>query len=81
MKLYIKPCDEYPLHELDVTDWLAKERGYDTQATGTIEILYITENAYCIEPTALSNGHFSYRDWLPKNQCKIVERTGPKQSE
>lgn len=82
MKLYIEPCSVYPLHELDITDWLAMERGYDTQASGTINIIYVTENAYCIElediPKYDDHRHYYYREWLPKSQCNIIERTGPK---
>jgi len=75
MKLYIEPCSKYPLHELDVTDWLAKEKGYDTKETGMIEIIKETEDAYCIER---AGRYHNVREWLPKSQCKIVERTGPK---
>jgi|NGEPerStandDraft_9_1074522.scaffolds.fasta_scaffold23129_2 hypothetical protein len=80
MKLYIEPCDEYPLHELDITDWLAKEKGYDTQVMGTIMITQETSDAYWIFIFDTPERP-CHRDWLPKSQCKIVERTGPKQSE
>ena len=79
MKLYIEPCGEYPLHELDITDWLAKENEFDFQCTSTIEILQETSDAYLIVFYYRAVAYYR-RDqyWLPKSQCEIVERTGPK---
>lgn len=82
MKLYISACSEYPLHELEVTDWLAKEKGLDTISTGDISIRSETENAYRIEIwIAVGDAYMldGYK-WLPKSHCKIVKRTGPKQT-
>jgi hypothetical protein len=81
MRLCIEPCEEYPLHELDVADWLAKEKRYDSQLKGTISIIYVTEDAYCIDVMITDTDkhhYFRRRHWLPRSQCKIVERTGPK---
>ena len=76
MKLYISACSQYPLHELEVTDWLAKENGLDTISTGDISIRSETEDAYMIDV-----GMYKDYIWLPKSHCKIVERTGPKLKE
>jgi hypothetical protein len=75
MKLYIQPCELYPLHELDITDWLAKEKGFDSQLTEEIEIISEKPDAYCI---GAKTENLSGEYWLPRSQCKIVERTGPK---
>jgi hypothetical protein len=76
MKLYIEPCAEYPLHKLVITDWLAEEKGFDTKLTGTIVIVSDLENAYRIEiGTKIFHSH---QELVPKSQCEIVERTGPK---
>jgi hypothetical protein len=75
MKLYIEPCEQYPLHELDITDWLAKENGFDPQLIEEIEIIKETEDAYCIERAGT---YHNIQKWLPKSQCKIIVRTGPK---
>lgn len=80
MKLYIEPCSNYPLHELEITDWLAKENEFDSKCTGTIDIMYETSTAYCIVfDDETKEYDRSYQYWLPKSQCKIIERTGPKQ--
>ena len=82
MKLYIRSCWEYPLHELDIPDWLAKEKGFDSQFTGTIDIIKETEEAYVIAFQDETINDFQRdRYWLPQSQCKIVERTGPKKPE
>jgi hypothetical protein len=79
MKLYIKPCWEYPLHALDITDWLAKEKGLDTQLTGEISIETVKSDAYKIAFRAGASEYYQkYEYWIPRSQCEIVERTGPK---
>jgi hypothetical protein len=77
--VYISACNQYPLHELEVTDWLAKENGLDTISTGEISIYNEIPDAYQIE-VDLNYGLYTYI-WLPKSHCKIVERTGPKLTE
>jgi len=79
MKLYIEPCAEYPLHELDVADWLAKEKGLDTKSAGTIEIIQETSDAYRIVFYYRAVAYYRKDQyWLPKSQCEIVELTGPR---
>lgn len=69
MKLTISPCEEYPRHELHIQDWLAKEKEFYNQFKSDIVILRSTEKALQIFLKKSGEEH-----WIPKSQCKIIER-------
>ena len=69
MKLSILPSEKYPRHELEVNDWLAKEKEFFNQFKSSVTILKSTEKAYYIELEKYGEQH-----WIPKSQCKVIER-------
>jgi len=69
MKLSIIPSQEYPRHELDIDDWLAKEKEIYNQFKSEVVILISTEKAYQISIKKSGEIH-----WIPKSQCRIIER-------
>lgn len=69
MKLSITPSEKYPRHELEIKDWLAKEKEFYNQFKSPVTILRTTEKAYQIKLEKSEEEH-----WIPKSQCKIVER-------
>lgn len=69
MKLSITPSEEYPRHELEIKDWLAKEKEFLNQFKSRVSILKETEKAYEIALEKSGEEH-----WIPKSQCKIIER-------
>lgn len=66
MKLSIIPSEQYPRHELEVQDWLAKDKGFYNQFKSGVTILNTTEKAYQIELEKSGEIH-----WIPKSQCKL----------
>jgi len=70
MKLSIVPSEKYPRHELEIQDWLAKEKEFYNQFKSQVTILRTTEKAYQIKLEKSEEGY-----WIPKSQCKIIERT------
>lgn len=69
MKLYIIPSQEYPRHELEIPDWLAKEKEIFNQFKSGVVILRSTTKAFQIALEKSGELH-----WIPKSQCKIIER-------
>ncbi len=69
MKLSIVPSEKYPHHELEIKDWLAKEKEFFNQFKSQVTILRTTEKAYQIKLAKSEEEH-----WIPKSQCKIIER-------
>ena len=69
MKLSIVPSEKYPRHELEIQDWLAKEKEFFNQFKSQVTILKTTEKAYQIRLEKSEEEH-----WIPKSQCKIIER-------
>lgn len=81
MKLSIIPSEQYPHHELDVKDWLAKEKGIFNRNKQMISIEKESKSridrkgdpnqgAYYIKfQTGVQEEH-----WIPKSQCRIIER-------
>lgn len=69
MKLSIVPSEKYPRHELEIQDWLAKEKEFYNQFKSQVTILRTTEKAYQIKLEKSEEEH-----WIPKSQCKIIER-------
>jgi hypothetical protein len=69
LKLTVSPCEEYPRHELHIQDWLAKEKGIYNQFKSDVVILKSTEKALQITLKKSGEEH-----WIPKSQCKIIER-------
>lgn len=69
MKLSIIPSEEYPRHELDVQDWFAKKEEFFNQFKSPVEILRSTEKAIQIKLEKSGEEH-----WIPKSQCKVIER-------
>lgn len=81
MKLSIIPSEKYPRHELEVQDWIAKEKGIYNRQKSKIEITSetfqrkndngsINPGAYKIKfVTGIQEVHS-----IPKSQCKIIER-------
>jgi hypothetical protein len=70
MKLSITPSEEYPRHELEIHDWLAKEKEILNRQKQEISILNESEKAYQIK---FKNG-VQEEHWIPKSQCKLIER-------
>ncbi len=69
MKLSIIPSADYPRHELEINDWLAKEKEFFNQFKSGVSIQKATEKAYQIALEKSGEVH-----WIPKSQCKIIER-------
>ena len=69
MKLSVRPSEKYPRHELEVNDWLAKEKEFFNQFKSGVTILKSTEKSYYIELEKSGEQH-----WIPKSQCKVIER-------
>lgn len=69
MKLSIVPSPEYPRHELEINDWLAKEKEFFNQFKSGVVILRSTEKAYQISLEKSGEVH-----WIPKSQCRVIER-------
>ena len=69
MKLSIVPSEKYPRHELEIQDWLAKEKEFYNQFKSQVTILKTTEKAYQIRLEKSEEEH-----WIQKSQCKIIER-------
>lgn len=69
MKLSIIPSSEYPRHELEIQDWVAKEKEIYNQFKSGVTILRSTPKAYQIALEKSGEVH-----WIPKSQCKIIER-------
>ncbi len=69
MKLSITPSEQYPRHELEIQDWLAKEKEFYNQFKSQVAILRTTEKAYQIRLEKSGEEH-----WIPKSQCNVVER-------
>ena len=69
MKLTVKPSEKYPRHELDVKDWLAKDKEFYNQFKSEVIIQRETFKAILI--TIEKSGE---EYWIPKSQCKIIER-------
>ena len=81
MKLSITPSEEYPRHELEIQDWLAKEKGILKRHKQEISIVKESKKrtddngnpnngAYYIK---FKNG-VQEEHWIPKSQCKLIER-------
>ncbi len=69
MKLSIVTSEQYPHHELEIKDWLAKEKEFYNQFKSQVAILKTTEKAFQIR---LEKSGDEY--WIPKSQCRIIER-------
>lgn len=69
MKLSVTPSEQYPRHELEIQDWLAKEKEFYNQFKIQVTILRTTEKAYNIRLEKSGEEH-----WIPKSQCRVVER-------
>ena len=69
MKLSVTPSEQYPRHELEIQDWLAKEKEFYNQFKSQVMILRTTEKAYNIRLEKSGEEH-----WIPKSQCRVVER-------
>jgi|GEM_PF-3173024 len=69
MKLSTIPSQEYPRHELEIPDWLAKEKEIFNQFKSGVVILRSTTKAFQIALKKSGELH-----WIPKSQCKIIER-------
>jgi len=69
MKLSIIPSQEYPRHELEIPDWLAKEKEIFNQFKSGVVIRRSTTKAFQIALKKSGELH-----WIPKSQCKIIER-------
>ena len=69
MKLSITPSEDYPRHELEIKDWLAKEKEFINQFKSRVSILQEREQAFQIFLEKSGEEH-----WIPKSQCEIVER-------
>ena len=69
MKLSIIPSEKYPHHELDIKDWLAKDKEFFNQFKSGVSIKRETEKAYLIVLEKSGEEH-----WIPKSQCKIIKR-------
>jgi hypothetical protein len=69
MKLSITPSEKYPRHELEIKDWLAKEKEFYNQFKSQVSIIRDTEKAYQIK---LEKSEEMY--WIPKSQCSIIKR-------
>ena len=69
MKLSIIQSEEYPRHEIEINDWLAKQKGIYNQFKSGAIILRVTEKAYQVSLEKSGEVH-----WIPKSQCKIIER-------
>ena len=70
MKLSIIPSSEFPRHELEVQDWVAKEKEFYNQFKSGVVILRSTPKAFQISLEKSGEVH-----WIPRSQCKIIERT------
>lgn len=69
MKLTISPSEKHPSRELDVQEWLAKEKEFHNQFKSQVTILRETEKAYKIKLEKSQEEH-----WIPKSQCRIIKR-------
>lgn len=69
MKLSIVPSEKYPRHELEVNDWVAKEKEIYNQFRSNVVIIRSTTMAYQIALEKSGEVH-----WIPKSQCRIIER-------
>ena len=69
MKLSIIQSEEYPRHELEIEDWLAKEKEFYNQFKSQVVILRTTEKAIQIKLEKSEEEH-----WIPRSQCRIIER-------
>lgn len=80
MKLSITPSDKYKKHEIEIDDFVAAEKGFSHMQKSEISIISET-------PARVENGKFNpgayllkftkndIREcWIPKSQCKIIER-------
>ena len=70
MKLSITQSTEYPHHEIEIPDWLAKEKEIQNRQKQEITIVTESKKAYQIK---FKNG-VQEEHWIPKSQCKIIER-------
>jgi hypothetical protein len=87
MKLSIIPSQEYPSHELEIADWLAKNKEIYNRQNQQITI--INESSERIEPDGkLNKGAYQIKFekgvqeevWIPKAFSKIIKRMEAKLS-
>lgn len=69
MRLLITESEDYPNDEIEIPDWIAKNKEILNRFKSRVSIIRETEKAYCIS--------FREKDeelWVPKSQCEIRER-------
>jgi hypothetical protein len=71
MKLSIVPSQKYPLHQIEITDWVAKTK--DIKYGRDVTIVDEEDGVY--EILAYDSQYDWKRHWIPKNHASISERT------